>query len=183
MQLCSTALPFFNRLAVNLQMPGVTANVETNHEATSDNTHSIWSRCQTMAKLGQLGGACLWVSQALCAHSAVAIRSISVEKRKVYLQSLLQPKFSEAGNHGEAPEHPTKGILRNHNCQTNCLKMPIVKRRLTTHKLKGEGNTVLSTTGEPGTLKGTNPSVTATSPLTLWGSASHALFSALEPKQ
>ena len=48
--------------------------------------------------------------------------------------------------------------------------------------LKGEGNTVLSTTGETGTLKGTNPSVTATSPLTLWGSASHALFSALEPK-
>ena len=33
--------------------------------------------------------------------------------------------------------------------------------------LKGEGNTVLSTTGEPGTLKGTNPFVTATSPLTL----------------
>ena len=49
--------------------------------------------------------------------------------------------------------------------------------------LKGEGNTVLSTTGEPGTLKGTNPSVTATSPLTLGLARCNALFSALEPKQ
>ena len=65
------------------------------------------------------------------------------------------------------------------NSRTGRLALWIVPRV----PLKGEGNTVLSTTGEPGTLKGTNPSVTATSPLTLWGSACHALFSALEPKQ
>ena len=127
-----------------------------------------------------------------CIHSSSAFRSFGQLPPTRPRSRLLSPgtrqrRESLRANH--APSHASRDL----RAKTRKTQLPFAAELAVGQKprppvnipiqLKGEGNTVLSTTGEPGTLKGTNPSVTATSPLTLWGSACHALFSALEPKQ